>query len=67
MYSYSTKNTKNTRLTRVVAHEAEGLAGDLLLVVRLSEVRPAAKVRLDAEVGKFLPVADARPALRVGV
>jgi hypothetical protein len=48
-------------LTRVVAHEAESLAGDLLLEVLFGEVRPAAEVRLDAEVSEFLPVTDAGP------
>ncbi len=48
-------------LTCVVAHEAESLAGDLLLEVLFGEVRPAAEVRLDAEVSELLPVPDAGP------
>ena len=55
------KTHSDKKLTRIVAHEAESLAGDLLLEVFFGEVGPAAKVRLDAEVRELLPVTDAGP------
>mmetsp|Transcript_21068 Transcript_21068/g.50805 ORF Transcript_21068/g.50805 Transcript_21068/m.50805 type:complete len:287 (+) Transcript_21068:744-1604(+) len=45
---------------RAAAHEAEGLARDKRLEVGVGELRPAAHVRLHAEVGKLGAEADAR-------
>lgn len=63
IYAYTRVGMGPSVLTRVVAHETESLTGDLLLVVSFSQIRPAAHVRLDAEVGKLLAVANARPVV----